>query len=72
MKKKTPSETEFSSGEKLLYNGKGFIGFDPRDRSCTFLSYENVFDAFVKFDYIDHPVLVFRYEIEKLSTRSIP
>lgn len=60
----------FQPGETLQYTGRGFIGFDPNNRACEFVSYENNFDAFIKYGNIQHSILVFRNEFKRAKFKN--
>ena len=59
--KKTPIK-EFQNGDKLVYVGKGFLGFDPADTEMIFISKDGFADAYVI--YKGNRMLVRLHEIE--------
>lgn len=55
----------YKKGEKVKYVGKGFLGFDPKNKTMTFIEMDCERSAYIQYKGVD--VLVSLYEIETIG-----
>lgn len=54
---------EYQNNEPVIYQGRGFIGFDKNQPEAIFKKYENTYDAWINYKGGD--VLVYTHELKK-------